>query len=472
MHKLFLFFVATVSMISAFLAGSGIRELTQATPQIIDGAASVAAMTGVFSPEDWHFILCLAFAGVLQLAIAVFWSLQARGGGLGALVLSFVFSTASAWVTAIFLVLPMEHALLAQQGRLQAVAPARQALDLFSTNVLSTAAGIRTASETADWLEDQEIQSGGTCAGSNTAGDGPRQRMRSRHAQALAAIAANAQGLADEALDLDIALQRAGHGANDQSLEQVFMQAVRLSRSPSIAQLRAAVAPIQRDLTVGWMDGGTLYTCPSPGFLAEIDAALSNLDSITAIPSELPVDTPPSTVDSARLIADSLVALVRGETPPSVTAIAALAAAIAVELVQIAMIRIREKQLRKCGLIQDGYDDFWSARRGRKRRHIRQLLEALDRLTWFDGRNRFYAMPVPANDPDARMVLSYFGMKLAHRNLRDFEIDYIDPHWVAARNLHGSRFDLYELPKDLDRWRRIADRDTFDPRDEPRKPTN
>jgi len=456
MNGLMLFIVLSVNLFSAFLAGSGIRNLTQDVSLIIEAADTLAKLSGMFDRPTWHFLICLASAGVLQLAITAFWSLRSRAGGIMPLVIGLGASALSAWVSAAFLTLAGEEHLLRQQARLEAVAPARSALTSFSDSLRTTSVALQLVARQATELERVETTIGGTCPGNTDPGLGPRQRMRVRHAAVLATASAEADALAAEALQFDLDLQR----ANADDLAGVFARAVALSRSPRIASLRGTLAPIHTDLTEGWVDTGRTYTCPSPDFLATVDAALANLDSIVQIPTEMPVESAPSASDSSSLLSAAVIALIRGETPTSRLALYALGLASLIEMFQIGVIGMRERRLRALGLVPDGHDSFWEAlpARGRKRQHLPTVLAALERYVWFDGKTDYFAMPVPS-DAMARLPVSYFGMKLHHPSLRNFELDEIDPDWVESRNLGGRRFDLYALPKDLQRWRRVADRD-------------
>jgi hypothetical protein len=321
----------------------------------------------------------------------------------------------------------------------------------------ATSQALQTAANKAIELENIETSVGGTCPGNTVASPGPRQRMRARHADVLSTASKNADTLASEALQLDFALQ----SANADELNVVFAKAVTLSRDPRISGLERDLTPIRSDLTTGWEDNGKTYTCPSPEFLTTIDAGIANLDQLTPISSDLPVESEPSTSDSSALLWASLVAVLMGGIPSSGTALGALGFASLVELFQIGMIGHRERKLRDLGLAPDKHDEFWAAGRGRgrKRKVLPEVLAALEKYRWFDGKTDIYAVPVLSSDVTARLPVSYFGLKLYHPSFRNFELEEIDPDWVASRNLQGHRFDLFEMPRKLQIWRRVADRD-------------
>lgn len=455
MNKLMLAMVLMVNLGSSYLAGSGIHDLTRNMDLMTNGAQTLTELTGWLNPSSWRFIVSMAIAATLQLAITVFWSLRARAGGLTLLVVAAFLSLSSAWLSATFVVLSGENLFLRQQSRMEAIAPARKVLSTFADQLHATSLGLQRAKTDAERLLKAEKETGGTCPGNRKSGPGPRLRMRDRHATMLTTAMTNASGLEQDALQLDIGLQQ----ATSEELAAVFARAVTLSRTPQIEQLREALKPIRDDLTDGWKDGGKHYTCPSPDFLAVIDKAIANLDKLQPLPSDLPLERQPSTTDSGALLWASLQALITGKAPPSDLALRALTITAVIELFQISVIGMREKRLRMLGLTPDAHDTFWnSGTAQRKRPHLKPILTALDRYTWFDGKTTFFAMPVDADDA-ARLPLSYFGLKLYHPSLRNFELEEIDPDWVARRNLQGRTFNLYAFPRDLERWRRIAARD-------------
>ncbi|KGF69764.1 hypothetical protein LL06_08700 [Hoeflea sp. BAL378] len=394
-------------------------------------------------------------AGILQMAITLLWSLWWREGGLIVMIMAVALSLSSAWISAVFVVLAIEDATLQQNSRSAAIAPARTALGNFSASLRTASSAMQTAARDAAALKLREDTVGGTCPGNTEAGEGPRQRMRDRHAQAMAGASTIADALAAEALDVDFALQR----ATKEELPEVFGRAVRLSMDPRISALRTTLTQVGIELSDGWVDNGNPYTCPTPQFQVVVDVALSAL-AITPLATDLPRAAAPSTADSSALLVESLKSLLRGEAPPSRPALLAIGIAVLVELLQIGLISRREGRLRKLGVVPDANESFWRA--GRPRKHQRammlKLLAALDRYTYFDGKVLVYAMPQGGGE-DARRPVAYFDLKLYNPTLRAFELGDIDPDWVAQRELQNVRFDLYKLPAHVDAWRRVATRD-------------
>ena len=66
MSKLMLFIIVSVNIASAFMAGSGIRIVTQDASLVVDATQTMANMTGMFEPTTWHFAFSLAVAGLLH----------------------------------------------------------------------------------------------------------------------------------------------------------------------------------------------------------------------------------------------------------------------------------------------------------------------------------------------------------------------------------------------------------------------
>ena len=460
MTKLTIFFVLIVNFLSGLFAGSGLFGLTRETPHLTEAADAIHRSLGLLSAEGWHFAMCLAATGLLQAGITIIWTNYFRHKGLTPFSIGLGFSFGSAWLTAAFVVLAGESILLQQQARQDAVAPARTALVQFSESLSRASVGLNRASERASELAETEREQGGTCPGSTLRGPGPRERMRDRHAAVLGDTAHQARALSEAALQLDIDLQLAASGAD---LQAVFQEAVRLSRSPVLEDLRRDLAPIRSDLTDGWEDGGHHYECPTPDFLQRVEDAITHLDGIMVVPTDVPIDTPPSTTDANRLIWSSLGALVQGTAPASDLALLAIFVAFLIELIQIGMLRRREVILRQRGLVEDGYETAWRGGKGRARQRpqLHAVTTALDRFTWYDGWEEYLAVPRDREASIARVPIAFFGLKPAHRALRNFDLGRVDPDWVAARGLQGAYFDLYALPRDLNAWRRLADRDLF-----------
>ncbi len=464
MTKSLLIVIVIVNIISAAFAGIGLARLTADLPISITIGEQLAAVTTILDPGTWHLAFCITIGAVIQALGNVSWVyvFQRRGLIIPAVV-GAVVSLVSAWLSAVIILLNAEAAALAHENRLEAINPARENLALFVTSLTAASAGLADAAATADELARLEDEQGGTCpaetgAAATMTGDGPRMRMRDRHSQALDGVAASAATLADRFTELDFRLQQ----ASPADLPDVYAQAVALSRSPELQQLRTALEPIRTDLTVGWNDRGNFYTCPTPDFLAKVEAALANLDAITPMSTTLPVDRQPGTGDATDLLLASLQAWLSGDPQPNVNALWSLFRALGIELLQVILIAWRENIRRRLGQGNDGYDTFWGA--GRPRAHIATVVAALDRYTWFDGEEEFYAAPTQPV-PDAHLPVAFFDLKLMHRNLRHFDIESVDPAWVAARSLQGCTFNLYRLPdKQIARWRRIAERDLGVPR--------
>jgi hypothetical protein len=459
MTKSLLLVIVIVNIISAAFAGIGLARLTADLPISITIGQQLAAVTTILDPGTWHLAFCITIGAVIQALGNVSWVyvFQRRGLIIPSLV-GAVVSLVSAWLSAVIILLNAEAAALAHENRLDAINPARESLTLFVTSLTAASAGLADAAATADELARLEEEQGGTCPaetgeGATMGGDGPRMRMRDRHSQLLDGVAASMAALADRFIEFDFRLQQ----ASPADLPEVYAQAVALSRSPELERLRTALQPIRTDLAEGWVDGGNFITCPTPDFLAKVDLALTNLDVITPMSTTLPVERQPGTGDATNLLLASLQAWLTGEPQPNANALWSLLRALGIELLQVILIAWRENIRRRLGQGHDGYDIFWGA--GRHRAHLATVIAALDRHTWFDGEEEFYAAPTQSV-PNGRLPVAFFGLKLVHRNLRHFDIESVDPAWVAARSLQGSTFNLYRLPeKQIARWRRIAERD-------------
>ncbi len=455
-NKVLLLLIVAFNMVSAWLAGAGIATLSRDYPLVVTISETLAARTGLWDASTWQLAVCIAGAGLLQAIGNVYWTLLFRRQGfivpglIGGIV-----SGTSAWVSAVLLILNAEGATLAQQNRLEAVAPAREQLAAFSDTLSTTSSALANVAATAAELARVENLQGGTCDGSTATGDGPRTRMRNRHNVALASAADMADFLAQQAIAIDFRLQEAGREA----LSSVYADGVSLSRSRDMDMIRSVLEPIQRDLTVGWKDGDTDYTCPTPEFLVLVEDALGHLDAVKPLSTDLPNAREVGAADAGAMLVENTLELFSGAEVND-TVKTALVWGFAIEFLQILMIAFREGRMRGLGLSLGALDEFWMSAQGKGRRpHLEHILAALDRYTWYDGEQEFFAAPRPSV-PNARLPVDFFGLRLAHARLRHFDLGDIDPAWVEARGLEGAAFDLYSLPqRKIAKWRRAAERD-------------
>lgn len=454
--------------LSAALASGGALAALQGSPSLVAFAGTVADGLGPVTGS--HVLITLAaLAGVsVQVVLVAAWRTYLRERDPLFLALGPTISLGSASLSAGTAVFFGNEGMIARNHQTQATAPVVAALQTSSDGMRDVAARARALSRQADDLQTIEDDSGGTCTDvTTTPGDGPRARLRARHAREFAALSqqltATAQTMFDNALDIMT--------ADAAAAEALYREALSLTRSAEMRAIVDQLAALREDVTLSFFDAqnNARYTCQTPDFaaaIADLEAGLAQ-----ALDMQLHDIRPADTAigDGFTLLFTDLWAWITGQTPDLPAAgRATLIGTLLIEFAQVSMLIADFRQRRRAGQDSDRWDRFQATRNRLSRTKMAQterILGVLDRLTLRTDGTLWLVVGEGGLSAAARETVDFFDLDTdrawAKGYIRTGPLGRLMPDWVDTRRglIEGDMFTLYRLPRGIDRWRRRARRD-------------
>lgn len=447
---------------SAITSGLGAWAIAKDMPQL-ENVPTAAIAVG-----------CVALTGVIQGFINGGWrpvflgtsSLTGSLTGGIATMASFVTATAG-WLMA------LDGAGL--QGDLQrsAVAPHQEVLLLEEQKYIGLNSAFFTLSDQMQSKAKIERETGPSCDNDSPAKwvkkCGPRCRFMNRTAGLTSDMAGHAETLG--ARMSNIALKLAT--GTQEEIDTAYTEAVTLSRSTEMGQLRSGVAAVKRDLTGSITDPktGKSFICRMKDTLALVENAEAELTKVMVLPSR-PVRPEPEISDSIMAAYNTAQAMLNneGDTLRASEKTSFWLAFMVEFLLLLVLYRDARKAVRQGTewLEPEEVDAARPRKAPRDPETLRKYLGLLDRYTVNAGRwGKYFAVPYDGEDSAFRTqcleVVDY--LKLNHSKLASSAIDMrpIQPEWVNSRATETGRAELFELytwPGKLDAWRRFARRNT------------
>ncbi len=458
--------VPFVSLLSASLAAGGVHAILGRSQSYMAALDTLGEALPLVSPALLSWLVALLLGGTLQLLLINGWRAAFRERILGQAFLGLVFSLASAFTSATTFVFLQREGELTANIRAQASAPVVEAMRAASANFRKVADQALDLARIAEALRRTEKESGGTCEGTPAQpGAGPRMRLRERHAATFNELASRFDALAQRMLRDSLGIAKM-HPAEAQSL---YNDTILFMQSGDVRALAGMLTDARRDLTEGFTDPetGKRLTCATPDFAAAIAAMETHLAQTTNL---APVTIPARSAhlgDSLSMILADLDAWWSAERQTSTFGRNALLLALLVEALQVLMLRMGHAHEARSGMIPPAEERFLEGSRPtgpRFRKLARRMVEVLDQQVTEDGGRQFLVTSAGALSQGERDVIMYFDLRRRRGAYHDVPLGELMPEWLAARRdiLSGDRFDIYPLPRSIDKWRRLAWRDLLD----------
>lgn len=452
--------VLALNTISAVTSGVGIFVIAQNTPQLGD------------VPQLALFGGAIAGTGLIQRFINDGWKpfFQKQVGISGAIIggiatgASFISATAG-WL------MMFDSVGLQQDLQAQAVAPHTQLLQSHEVKYIDLAHAFGMLSSEMQSLATFESTTGPSCQNDEPANwikkCGPRCRFMNRSASLTDSMSQDAQGLADKMSDIALILATGSQAEIDKG----YTDALRLQKTPEMSRLRTDVRGLERELSGTITDPETdlLFQCSLPEALELVQEAEESLSAVLQLPAR-PTRPEPKVDDSMLAAIDILRDISEGndDTLRAGQKLAVGLAALVEFLLLLSLRRDARRELEE-GVVLLEPERFERAKLKFKLRNVENAqitLGLLDRYTVNGGKwGRLFAVPYDGEDDAFRSqclaAADYLSLRPSSRASGAVDMHDMYPEWVIARAQetgHATQYELYELPKFVQMWRRVIQR--------------